>query len=468
MTSGPTPPVLPGLPLLGHALALRRDPISLVWRGYRRYGRVFAIRLGWQPIAVILGPEHHRFFFEQTDALLSMREVYKFVIPMFGAVLQAAEPKDCAGQRAIVRPAFRPDAMDRYIAIMVRETAAWIDALGDHGEFDLWDTFEQLSMNIAARAVLGDAFRDRTAAGFWALYRDLAGGMEFVLPTNLPIPRFRRRDRAKAELFRMIGQMIAQRRARPDHHRDVLTTLAQGRDCEGRELADDTIAGLVLGLIFAAYDTTAAQTCWALVQLLQHPHWCGHVLNELRTEVPAGIDADRLRRLKRLEASLKETVRTRPITTMLWRHTSVPYDVDGYHVPRGWITMICPAVSQQLADIFPDPATYDPARFAAERGDASGTFAFANFGGGAHKCLGIQFAYNEMKIILALLLRSYAIALTGPVPQPDFSMGIMRPASPCLIRYRRRDLRSDSNDGEETSRTAPDNASIRTACNMPH
>src|SRR5438128_6464021 len=79
-----TPPALPGLPLVGHALAFRRDPARLFRDGYQQLGPIFSIRLGPQHAAVLVGPEANRFFFTETDRFLSMREVYRFLIPMFG------------------------------------------------------------------------------------------------------------------------------------------------------------------------------------------------------------------------------------------------------------------------------------------------------------------------------------------------------------------------------------------------
>jgi sterol 14alpha-demethylase len=442
MVSHPTPPALPGFPLLGNALDFRRDPIDVVRRGYERFGRVFSIRLGPKPIAVILGPANNKFFFTQTDTMLSMREVYKFVIPMFGEVLQAAEPPEYKEQRTVMLPAFHREALDSYVERMVHETLAWLEALGDEGEFDLWSSFEQLSMHIAASTLMGCDFRQRMGPAFWALYRDLAGGMEFVLPTNLPLPRFRRRDRAKIELRAMLGPIIADRRTRSSSQNDFLQTLVEATYSDGRSLTEDMIIGMILSLIFAAYDTTAAQASWSLVQLIQHPHWQAVVLDELQAVLRGGAshtNVHSVHQLTRLEWALKETVRMRPITTMLWRHTAVPYDLDGYHIPRGWITMICPPVSHRLPDVFSNPDLYDPERFSPERAeDRSDPFTLVNFGGGVHRCLGVRFAFNEMKVILALLLQSYALELVNPAPRPDYSTGITRPESPCCVRYRRR------------------------------
>ena len=65
-------------------------------------------------------------------------------------------------------------------------------------------------------------FRRRMGQEFWKLYRDLAAGIEFLLPANLPLPKFWRRDRAKAGLTYLIHQVIAERCAHPQEHGDFL------------------------------------------------------------------------------------------------------------------------------------------------------------------------------------------------------------------------------------------------------
>src|SRR6476659_5840200 len=122
----PNPPMLPGLPLLGNALEFRKDPIKLFRRGYQELGRVFSIRLGPKPAAVILGPDNHRFFFTETGNILSMPEVYKFIIPMFGKVTFAAEPEEYEKQRSILQPSFHGHKMDGSVEDMIHETLDWL------------------------------------------------------------------------------------------------------------------------------------------------------------------------------------------------------------------------------------------------------------------------------------------------------------------------------------------------------
>lgn len=436
----PPPPLLSGVPLLGNGPAFIRDAMGTLWRGHRELGAVFALRLGPKRAAVITGPAESQAAVGLPTTTLALRPVYRWVVPMFGEIMQAAEEGEYAQQRAVMLPAFRGPNLPNYVAAMARETADWLAALGDRGRFDATRDLERLSMGIAVRAFLGTGFRDRAGEDFWQLYRDLAAGMEILLPPNLPLPKFFRRDRARAKLFALLRPEVAAARDDPDPDRyGFLAHLAGGRYSDGRQVATDTAVGLILSLVFAAYETTAAQLAWSLVLLLQHPGDLESVIDEVDRSVPAAADEltpNVLHRLRRLHWNLREAERLRPITTMLWRYTEQPYDVGGYTVPRGWFTVLCPPITHRSPEVFPAPDSYDPERFSPSR-DPGGKAAamLLNLGGGAHRCLGARFADMEMKTVLGMLLRRYRLQLVNPHPEPDKRMGISRPAAPCEVAY---------------------------------
>jgi len=97
------------------------------------------------------------------------------------------------------------------------------------------------------------------------------------------------------------------------------------------------------------------------------------------------------------------------------------------------------AVSHRLPEIFSRPEVYDPDRFGPERQEQKvHPHSLAGFGGGRHKCLGMNFAYFEMKVIFSLLLKRYHLELVDPDPQSDPKANTSRPVRPCWVRYRRR------------------------------
>ncbi|HEX2028066.1 MAG TPA: cytochrome P450 [Nitriliruptorales bacterium] len=440
-----------GLPLLGNILDFRRDHVEVFRRGYEQHGRIFGIRLGPQRGVVLIGPEHHEFFFRQVDDRLSVPEVYRFVIPMFGEVLTAVTDLETRRAHiALMQSAFQGRRLERYGEVMADEVDAWCERLGSRGTFELWDELEPLSMRIAARTLLGPEVRRRIDE-FRPLLGDLARGMEFVLPPNLPLPRFRRRDRARRALAEMIRPIIEARRRSPGRHEDYLQTLVDAPELTDTTDGDDLLVGMALCTLFTGYITTAAQTAWSVVLLLQHPEYQRRVEAEILEQRAASGTAEV--RLRSLDLALTETVRLRPVMSHYARMTAEDYIIDGYRIPRGWLTMLCPAVAHRLPDVFDDPDRYDPDRFAPGRDEhMRHPHALIGFSAGFYRCPGSAFGLGEMRTIVARLLDRFHVTLGTPEPGTAFDLGVVRPRAPCLVHYRRRDTSSPV--GRRGDRTA--------------
>jgi sterol 14-demethylase len=280
------------------------------------------------------------------------------------------------------------------------------------------------------------------AVQFWHLFGTLVAGIDPILPPHLPLPRFLRRDRARRQMHAMLRPLIAERRSNSGAQEDFLQTLVEATDAAGCPLTEAWIISLMIALVFAGHETTSGQASWALIQLLQHPEYLQIVLEEQAHVFPPGtrLTLERLRQLPHLSWALRETERTRPAAGLLLRYTTEAYEVGGYHVPAGWLTLISPYIAHQLPEVFLEPARYDPWRFAPGREeDQQHRFAMIGFGGGRHKCMGMPFATYEIAVLISLLLQQYELELLTPDPQ--LRLEIMRAARPrpCWIRYQRRD-----------------------------
>nr|QIJ31514.1 Sgd19 [Micromonospora sp.] len=429
-----SPPTLQGLPLFGNAFAFMRDPVALARAGYAEHGPVFALRMGPRRSVVVAGVEESRHAIALPETILAVQPVYQWLKPMFGAVMQAADHPDYLRQRAALLPAFHSRNHADYLAAIIGETSDWTDRLGPRGEFDARADLERLSMDIAVRLFLGSGFRTRHGDRFRSLFLDIAAGMEFFLPANLPTPRLRRRDRARREMFELMGPHLRAVREDPDTGRyGFLPHLLSG----GAAFDDETVIGLILILVYAAYETTAAQLAWSLILLLQHPKELAAMEEEI-ADLPRHAGdwtVTDLHRQRRLFEALLESQRLRPVTTLLTRQTVTAYEVGGFTVRAGWQTLFCPPVTHRVPEVFPDPDRFDPDRFSRDRDtDGRAAAGLLNLGGGLHACLGARFADLEMKAVLAMLTRSYDMELGIAEPRQAPGLGVARPAS-CPVRY---------------------------------
>jgi sterol 14-demethylase len=199
---------------------------------------------------------------------------------------------------------------------------------------------------------------------------------------------------------------------------------------------DELLVGMALCTIFTGYITTAAQMAWALVLLLQHPEYLECVqaeLDEQRARVPS-FEFPAQARLPRLDRAVKEAVRLRPVMSHYARTNAEEYELDGFRMPKGWLTMLCPAVAHRLPQVFADPDRYDPDRFGPARGEDRQPHALIGFSGGFYRCPGSGFGTAEIKVALGLLLERFDLELVDPDPQPAFDLGVTRPGSPCRVR----------------------------------
>ena len=131
------------------------------------------------------------------------------------------------------------------------------------------------------------------------------------------------------------------------------------------------------------------------------------MLTKLRESVAAGED-------EYLDATIKETLRARPVIVDVARKLSSPAEVGGYELPAGTVR---PARNRRDAlprDLFPEPDEFRPERFIDGKAD---TYTWIPFGGGTRRCVGAAFAQYEMRVILRAILER--TELRAPDPKPE-------------------------------------------------
>lgn len=437
----PIPPLVSGaLPLLGHALEFRSDRTGLFQRGYQEHGKLFALKLFNQNVAVVIGPEYQRIFFMETDKALGIQEPYRFLRAMFGDVLFLAPHDVYLDHRAVVLEAFRREKMLHYGNVMQTVIGRWLDGLGDSGEIELVQGLTRLIQDVAGTCFLGEDVHQQLGRDFWDLYSVMAEGMDPLLPPSLPLPKFIRRDRAKARLQAILEPVIAERRAHPERYDDFLQDLVNKRYPDGRLAEQELIVNLLLGLMFAGHETTVGQASWTIIMLLQHPAYLAQVQQEIAAIAPADtpLDARQIMQLEHIAWVVREVERTHPSVDMLMRTVKEDVDLGDYIIPQGWLAQVAQNIAHNLPELFPEPDRFDPLRYAPDRAeDKQDRFALIGFGGGTHKCIGMNFANLEMTLITAQLLQRFELELLPPAPTVEFGLGASRPSA-TRLRYRSR------------------------------
>lgn len=436
------PPIVSGaLPVVGHALEMIRNREGLFKRGHAEHGDLFAIKLGPQYALIITGAEHNRQLYTETDKTLNMQDGYTFLKEAIGEVLFTASKEVYYNQRPALQEIFRRDRMVNYINGMNSAIQRWLDSLGQSGEVDLTKEMLKLTQHVAGYAFIGPDFEKELDDEFWANYGYISQSLDPVLPPNLPLPKFKRRDRANKEIKKTLSALIEKRRQNPEKYDDLISDLLKTPMKDGSIMNDQQIVNIFMGLIFAGHETTAGQAAWLIALLLQHPDYLDFVREEIQERVTYGkpIDAAVLSNLDYIYWAIDETTRMRPSADTQMRTVDEPMKVGEYEIPAGWRMMVSAATSHFLPDVFANPEEFDPLRFSAERGEGKNPFAIVGFGGGIHKCTGMNFAKNEMAIIAALFFQQFQVELLNNDIKVVVGNGANHP-SEVRVRYQRRPL----------------------------
>lgn len=448
VSSGKEPPKMSGaLPLLGHMLEFGKNPFDYMMRLRNKLGEIGEFRMFHQKMVLMTGPEANEAFFRAPDAQLDQSQAYKIMTPIFGkGVVFDAPPHKKDQQLKMLMPVLRDKPMRGYAQVIVREVEQMIADWGDNGEIDLLACMKELTIYTSSHCLLGDEFRYELNEEFAKIYHDLEKGVNplaFVFP-YLPLPVFRRRDKARARLQELVTGIIAKRAQKPEKSEDAFQLLIDARYDDGSRLSAHEITGMLIGTIFAGHHTTAGTAAWTLLELARRPEQLAQVLNEL--DVHFGADGEvtfqSLREIPALENVIKEVLRLHPPLIFLIRKVMQDFQFKDYTVKAGKYVCASPRVSHRIADVFPDPEKFDPDRYSETRQEDAVPFSWIAFGGGKHKCSGNAFAMLQLKAIFSILLRRYTFELIADKDsyQDDFTQMVVQPVSPCRVRYKKRSL----------------------------
>jgi sterol 14alpha-demethylase len=440
---GRPPQLTGGHPLVGHALEFLSNPLALLERARNELGDVAAFDVANRHMVLLSGPRGQEAVFKAQDGQLSQREAYRFMVPVFGkSVAYDAPPARMREQLQFLIPALQEARMRTYGPRVAREAQTAIAEWPDQGSFDVHPFTKRLTTYTASACLLGDEFRFELTDEFADLYADLEASIQPLafINANLPLPAFRRRDRARRRLVELISQIVDRRRARGDRGDDFLQTLMEAKYADGASLDPHEITGLILAALFAGLDTSAASAAWVLLELAWNPAERARVRDELDRVLGDGreVDVDALHQLVITERAIKEALRLHPPIMMLVRAVVQPFEALGFTFQTGTWLVVSPTIAHRIPELFPEPERFDPDRFAPDRDAGRTSYSYIPFGGGRHNCLGTSFAMLQLKTIVATILRDHDVEPLGERPVDNFSGLVVGPRSPARLTYRRR------------------------------
>ncbi|MEP0393116.1 MAG: cytochrome P450 [Erythrobacter sp.] len=427
-----------GLPLIGNTFRQLADPHGFTKRMIEEHGKVYKTRAfgGWN--VALIGAEANELVLFNKDKIFSSEQGWGPVLDqLFPRGLMLIDFDHHRIDRRALSIAFKPEPMRHYCGSLnsgiAREVAGW------EGPMRFNPAIKSLTLDLAADSFLGipwgpEADKINTA------FVDMVQASVAPIRTPLPFTKMKKGVDGRAYMVEFLTKEVVRRR-KEGGGQDMFSQFATATKEDGSLLEVDAVVDHMSFLLMAAHDTITSSATSFMYHLAVQPEWQAKLREEIFA-VTGGPDADGnprplsyedLGKLELTEMAFKETMRMMPPVPSMPRRALKDFEFGGYHIPAGQLCGINIYWTHHSEEYWDDPMTFDPMRFTPEKVKARHKYAWVPFGGGAHMCLGLHFAYMQVKILLAQLLQRYRIEAEAgyapewqpwPIPQPKDGLQI--------------------------------------------
>ncbi|ONK75171.1 uncharacterized protein A4U43_C03F14100, partial [Asparagus officinalis] len=212
---------------------------------------------------------------------------------------------------------------------------------------------------------------------------------------------------------------------------DVLSRLLDEKEKDPQNITTKYLRDIILSFIVAGKDTIAVTLTWFVYMLCKHPSIEAKAFKEVISvtkglgksesinEFISTLTDETHENMHYLHAVLTETLRLYPAVPMdpkiCFNDDVLP---DGYNIRKGDMVIYLPYAMGRMKFIWGDDAElFRPERWLNDAGVFSpeSPFKFTAFQAGPRICLGKEFAYRQMKMIAAVLLRFFTFELRDKI-----------------------------------------------------
>ena len=417
-----------GWPLVGNTFKMLADPHAFSQRMYETYGPVYKNWAFGRWNVGLIGADANELMLFDREKLFSSEQGWGPVLDqLFPRGLMLIDFDHHRADRRALSIAFKPSPMRHYADALNRGIAARVQEWGG-AEMAFYPAIKKLTLDLAADSFIDIPFgpeADKINQAFVDMVQ------ASVAPIRKPLPGTLMRRGVKGREFLVdFFSKEALKRRELGGGQDMFSQFANATDEAGELLAVDAVVDHMNFLMMAAHDTITSSATSLIWLLAANPEWQEKVRQELRA-VTGGegkpVDYDDLGKLELTEMAFKEALRFMPPVPSIPRRALRDFEFGGYTIPAGTQVGVNVHLVHHQEEHWPDPSRFDPLRFTPEQVKARHKYAWVPFGGGAHMCLGLHFAYMQVKILLAHVLTRYEVQIAEgyepewqawPIPQP--------------------------------------------------
>ncbi|MFJ4773788.1 cytochrome P450 [Streptomyces uncialis] len=385
-----------GLPLLGHAVSLIKDPLAFLDR-QREYGDIVEIRIGRRPAYILNHPDLVHAMLTGPSRRFDRGEIFAKARPLFGDGVAVADGKHHRDRRRVIQPLLNTARLASYLDTMAEHTTTRAASWRDGQHIDLNAEMADLTLNVVAATIFGQHL---PAGAGPSIHHNLpivvaglarrAYGPTAALLDRVPTRERKAYQNALTGIHRVVDEAVSA-------NRDSPTLVRLSADTDERQLHDD-----VTSLLIGGSHTSAAAAAWLFILLGRHPRIrrrldeeVGRVLGD-RPVTPS--DLPELILTRRI---VQETLRLYPPIWFFPRRAATDLRLGGHSIERGTQVFYSPYAMHRDSRWYSEPESFDPDRWDPSRCSQPPPGASIPFAAGVHGCPGGDFALAELTLLTA-------------------------------------------------------------------
>jgi len=434
----------------------RQDQMGKVIELTERFGRVVHVTMLGIPIYFITEPNIIR---EMLIRHPNEQHKDRFTTHMFkrmlGEGVLTAEDEAWRQQRKLIQPIFHAARIHDFTNVFASQAREMCEQWQTGNIYQLDQEMMALTLRIICRTMFSEDIEGLVGQmgehlKVVAAEAQLQLKFGLTIPNWVPLPTYRRQNRAVKGLQELLLTIIHKRQNQLQNNEDVppdlLTMLLTAQYEDGLPMSDDQVLNECLTVFFAGHETTSVSLTWVWIELLQHPE----ILQKLAAEVDEKLGGrpvtyDDLAEMPYLSQVIKETLRLHPSAAAIARDVIAPFEVDGFHFqPKDTLVVHINTLHHQ-ADFYPEPDRFNPDRFGPDQ-EQPDRYTYMPFGAGPRICIGNAFATLEMEMVLATMIQSLRLSL---VPGQEFvpeQLITLRPRDGVQVKVEALGIRSTAED----------------------
>jgi cytochrome P450 len=441
------PPGPKGLPLVGMAFYLRRNPLEGLRQLARDYGDIVRFEVMRQERILLNHPDwinqvlvlaHGKFHKSELTRRITAR--------MLGQGLLISEGEFWRRQRRLAQPAFHRGRITDYAATMLEITESHIRDWRTDEVRNIGQEMTSLTLAIAVRTLFGATLSEEArgvgqAMTFLMRYSLRRQRLPFRIPETWPTPSNRRANRELEFIDRLVYRIISERQAESDsvRHQDLLALLMGAMDEDGAQMTRQQLHDETMTLFVAGHETTAQMLTWTWYALSLNPAVEARLHQELDSVLGTRrMQAADFSRLPYLQGVMNEVLRLYPPAYIMAREVISPCEIGGYTLRPKSTVLFSQWVTHRDPRYYDDPEAFRPERWLDGLADRLPPGAYFPFGDGPRRCIGQGFALLEAALVIATLARRFGLRLAPGDPVVPEPLVTLRPRHGILMTLHQR------------------------------